>query len=123
MKIAVACKDDHVTHFGFCDAFAIYEFKGDYSTPVGKEIVPTEGKRGHSVLTEILNSHDVAMVLCDGMGPDSRNALLDFGIMPVAGYQGEADTGAIELMRGNIPITQSSCDSCGGNCSSGRCGE
>ena len=125
MKIAVACKEDGtVSAFGLCTAFALFDFKGgDYSAPVGSELVSTEGIKGHSALAGLLNERDVAMVLCESMGPDARHALLDLGIMPVSGYQGEAKQGAIDLLQGRVPLTPASCDSCSGNCSSGCCGE
>ncbi len=123
MKVAVACKDGNcVASFGSCEAFAIYDFKGDYSAPKSKTVLSTEGLQGHAARIELLDQNDVAMVLCDGMGPEARKGLLDIPIMPVSGYQGEADRGAVGLMNGEIPLTQSACDSCGGDCSSGHCG-
>ena len=124
MKIAVACtKEYKVAGFGHGDGFAVYEFKGDYFAPVGKEFLETNGESDPKKLTDLLNQKDVAMLLCDGLGMSGRNALLDVGILPAFGYRGDAEEGATGLMHGDVPIPQLSCDSCGGDCSSGHCGE
>ena len=123
MKIAVACNSEGIVgHFGFCEQFAVYEFLGDYTKIESKTMVPA-GERGHEKRAALLQGQDAMMVLCDGMGPDARSALLELGIMPVVGYRGDADVGAELLVQGKISITRQSCDSCGGNCGSdGSCG-
>ena len=123
MKIAVACKNGNkVSHFEFCNVFAIYDFSACAMRAENKSLVPAETSTSEA-LVALMRQLEVLMVLCDGMTPAAKNALLDQGIMPVTGYRGDADEGAAALVAGNIPITRSSCDNCGGNCSSGECHE
>ncbi len=122
MKIAVAYdKGEIFGHFGHCEMFAIYEY-GEYVTDCVKRLVPTEGRSGHQAMADLMREQGVDAVIVGNMGPEAKAALLSFGIVPVVGYSGDADTAADLLVTGQLPINpgEGGGCSCGGSC---HCGE
>ena len=96
IRVAVSYQDGEIfEHFGHTETFAIYEFD--------EENLEESTKRG------------VDAVICGSMGPEAHAALLGYGIIPVAGYCGDADTAAQLLVIGQLPTSD------GGGCSGG-CG-
>ena len=123
MKIAVAYKDEEIfEHFGHAETFAIYDY--DLNTMLStKKLVSCEGLHGHADMAELVKKEGVDAVIVGRMGDEARAMLLSYGIVPVAGYCGHADTAAELLVTGQLPIYEGdgACSGgCGGDC--GGCG-
>lgn len=125
MKIAVAYENGEIFgHFGHCETFAIYEY-GEYVTDRTKTLIETGERSGHQAMADLMKEQGVAAVLVGNMGPEAKALLLSYGIIPVAGYTGDADTAADLLVTGQLPISGEG-GSCGGGCggcSGGCCGD
>lgn len=120
MKIAVAYDNGEIYgHFGHCETFAIYEY-GEYVTDCTKTLLSTGDRNGHQAMADLMKEQGVAAVLVGNMGPEAKALLLSYGIVPVAGYTGDADTAADLLVTGQLPITPGGGCGCGGDC--GGCG-
>ena len=69
---------------------------------------------------------DVAAVMAGNMGGEAKAELLSLGIVPIAGYSGDADTAADLLVTGQLPVNgaEGGCG-CSGSCGgcSGSCGD
>ncbi len=125
MKIAVAYENGEIYgHFGHCPQFALYEY-GEYVSDCIKTLVDTSMLSGHQQMADKMKALDVEAVLCGNMGDEGRALLLSYGIVPVVGYSGDADTAADLLVTGRLPFygeEQGGC-SCSGSCGScGGCG-
>ena len=80
-------------------------------------------------------SEHVDAVICGQMGPEAHSLLLSYGIIPVPGYCGDADTAAELLVLGRLPIIPGGeaggcsggscggCSGCGGSCGDGGDGD
>ncbi|MBQ5405510.1 MAG: NifB/NifX family molybdenum-iron cluster-binding protein [Oscillospiraceae bacterium] len=125
MKIAVAYENGEIFgHFGHCAMFAIYEY-GEYVHECTKTLVETGGRQGHQAMADLMREQEVDAVIAGNMGGEAKALLLSYGIVPVAGYSGDADTAADLLVTGQLPITPGEgggCSSCAGNCSCGSDG-
>ena len=85
IRIAVSYKDGEIfEHFGHSEYFAIYEF----------------------------DEHDLSV--STKRGDEARSLLLSYGIIPVPGYCGDADTAAELLVTGQLPPVDGGC--CSGDC-------
>ncbi len=132
MKIAVAYKDGEIfEHFGHCEMFAIYEFDDVDPENCTKRLVPCADKHGHTDMANLMSDEGVDAVICGHMGAEARAMLLSMGIVPVAGYCGNADIAAELLIMGQLPAGDGGaccggCGGCGGGCHShdegGDCG-
>lgn len=123
MKVAVAFDNGEIYgHFGHCETFAVYEY-GEYVHECSKTLIETGDRRGHEAMAELMREQGVDAVICGNMGGEAKALLLSYGIVPVAGYSGDADTAADLLVTGQLPVTPGGggC-SCGGNCSCGSDG-
>ena len=123
MKVAVAFDNGEIYgHFGHCETFAVYEY-GEYVHECSKTLIETGDRRGHEAMAELMREQGVDAVICGNMGGEAKALLLSCGIVPVAGYSGDADTAADLLVTGQLPVTPGGggC-SCGGNCSCGSDG-
>lgn len=121
MKVAVAYDNGEIFgHFGHCETFAVYEY-GEYVSDCKKTLVPTEGRSGHQAMADLMKEKGVAAVIVGNMGPEAKAALLSYGIVPVVGYSGDADTAADLLVTGQLPVDPNA-GGCGGGCSGGCCG-
>ena len=121
MKIAVAYDNGEIFgHFGHCEMFATYEYHEVVSDCI-KRLVPTEGRSGHQAMADLMHELDVDAVIVGNMGPEARAALLSYGIVPVVGYSGDADTASDLLVTGQLPIYPGE-GGCGGGCGGGCCG-
>ena len=126
MKVAVAYNNGEIHgHFGHCDMFAIYEY-GEYVHECSKTLVETGERHGHQAMADLMREQEVDAVICGNMGGEAKALLLSYGIVPVVGYSGDADTAADLLVTGQLPISPSEggggC-SCGGDCHCGSdCG-
>ena len=127
MKFAVAYNNGEIHgHFGHCDMFAVYEY-GEYVSDCSKTLVETGNRSGHQAMAELMKEQGVDAVIVGNMGPEAKAALLSYGIIPVVGYSGDADTASDLLVTGQLPIAPGneygggcSCG-CGGDHSAGSC--
>ena len=104
MKIAVAYQDGEIYgHFGHCPMFAVYEY-GDYVSDCKKTLVDTSMLSGHQAMAAKMKELDVAAVMAGNMGGEAKAELLSLGIVPIAGYSGDADTAADLLVTGQLPV-------------------
>ena len=128
MKIAVAYNNGEIHgHFGHCGMFAVYEY-GEYVSDCRKTLVETGDRSGHQAMADLMKELDVAAVIVGNMGPEAKAALLAYGIVPVVGYSGDADTASDLLVTGQLPVSPGneyggcgcSCG-CGGDHGEGGC--
>ena len=120
MKIAVTYKDGEIyEHFGHCETFAIYDYAQADVNQVTKVLVDCTDRHGHQAMADLMREQGVDAVICGNMGAEARALLLSYGIIPVAGYCGDADTAADMLITGQLPIFDDA-GACGGGC--GGCG-
>lgn len=121
MKIAVTYKDGEIyEHFGHCETFAIYDYAEADLDQVTKVLVDCTDRHGHQAMADLMREQGVDAVICGNMGAEARALLLSYGIIPVAGYCGDADTAADMLITGQLPIFDDA-GACGGGCGGG-CG-
>ena len=127
MKIAVAYENGEIYgHFGHCPMFAVYEY-GEYVNECEKKLVDTSALSGHQAMADKMRELDVDAVICGNMGGEGKALLLSYGIVPIVGYSGEADTASDLLVTGRLPMNPSEATgegcSCGGSCGDGcSCG-
>lgn len=128
MKIAVTYKDGEIfEHFGHCETFAIYDYDEVDLDKVTKTLVDCSDRHGHQAMADLMREKGVDAVICGNMGGEARALLLSYGIVPVAGYCGDADTAADMLITGQLPIVDGAgacggggCGGCGGGCYGGE---
>ncbi len=122
MKIAVAYENGEIYgHFGHCPMFAVYEY-GEYVHECEKKLVDTSDLSGHQAMADKMRELDVDAVICGNMGGEGKALLLSYGIVPVVGYSGDADTASDLLVTGRLPVNPG--EATGGGCScSGSCGD
>ena len=121
MRIAVAYDDGLIgAHFGHADTFAVYDFEDMDVTRCTKRLVPTGERHGHQAMADLMRDEKVDAVISGNMGGEAKAALLSYGIVPVAGFEGPADLAADLLVLGKLPIAGADADfatgSCGGSC-------
>ena len=125
MKVAVAYENGEIYgHFGHCACFAIYEY-GEYVHECTKTLVETGDREGHQAMADLMREQGVDAVIVGQMGGEAKALLLSYGIVPVAGYSGDADTAADLLVTGQLPISPGeagNCSACGGSCGADGCG-
>lgn len=123
MKVAVSYKDGEIfEHFGYAETFAIYDYAGADVDNCVKTLVESGHLHGHKQMAEFMKSLGVDAVISGNMGGEAKAQLLSFGIVPIAGYCGDADTAADLLVTGQLPIIESG-GACSGSCSGcGGCG-
>ena len=116
IRIAVSYKDGEIfEHFGHSEFFAIYEFDEHDLGVSTKRLVDTSAMHGHKDMADLMKREKIDAVICGQMGDEARSMLLSYGIIPVPGYCGDADTAAELLVTGQLPTSD------GGACSGG-CG-
>lgn len=120
MIVAVAYEDGNIgQHFGHAEFFALYNYTGDDTSSVTKTLLDVRELHGHQQMADAMKENGVDAVMTQQMGAEARALLLSYGIVPVAGYQGDADTAADLLVTGQLPIVDGA-GACGGGC--GGCG-
>ncbi len=130
MKIAVSYKDGEIyEHFGHAECFAVYDFDlldMDKST---KKLIDVTDRHGHKAMADLMKAEGIDAVLSGSMGGEAKAMLLSYGIVPVVGYCGDADTAAELLVLGRLPIDPNAptcgggcggCSGCGGGCGDGE---
>jgi predicted Fe-Mo cluster-binding NifX family protein len=124
MKVAVSYQNGEIyEHFGHAECFAIYDFDMSDLNNTTKKLIDVSQLHGHEAMVERMKAEGVDAVLCGNMGGEGKALLLSYGIVPVVGYSGHADTAADMLVTGQLPITpggEGGGCSCGGDC--GGCG-
>lgn len=100
MKIAVTYENGQIfQHFGHTENFKIYDV-------LGKDIISSEvvssGGSGHGALAGMLKEHNVAVLICGGIGGGAQAALAEAGIMLYGGVSGNADDAVKALLEGTL---------------------
>ena len=125
IRIAVSYKDGEIfEHFGHSELFAIYEFDEHDLASSTKRLVDTSAMHGHKDMADLMKREKIDAVICGQMGDEARSLLLTYGIIPVPGYCGDADTAAELLVTGQLPVNPGEGCGCGGSCGgcAGDCG-
>ncbi len=125
MIIAVAYDNGQIgEHFGHAQMFALYDYDLSDLTKCTKRLVDASERHGHQAMAELMRDNGVAAVISGSMGTEAKHQLLAFGIVPVCGFCGDADTAADMLITGRLPIDGSEEGNCSGGCGgcSGGCG-
>ena len=100
MKIAVTYENGQIfQHFGHTENFKIYEILG--KDIISSEVVSTNGS-GHGALAGMLKEHNVAVLICGGIGGGAQAALAEAGIMLYGGVSGDADDAVKALLEGTL---------------------
>ncbi len=124
MRIAVAYQDGEIfDHFGHCPLFALYDY-GEYVSDCQKKLVDTSMLSGHQQMADKMKELEVDAVIVGNMGGEAKAMLLSYGIVPIVGYSGDADTASDLLVSGQLPVSpaEGGCG-CGGSCNcGGSCG-
>ena len=122
MIIAVAYDEGEIgAHFGHAETFALYNYRGADVNDCTKTLIDSSDLHGHQQMADLMKENGVDAVLCGNMGPEAKKLLLSYGIVPVAGYEGDADVAADLLLTGQLPIVEGGtcsggCGGCGGDC-------
>ena len=117
MKIAVTYDNGNIfQHFGRTEQFKVYEVEDNKI--VSSEVVGSDGI-GHGALAGLLAGHDIAVLICGGLGGGAMNALMNAGIEVCAGASGSADEAVEAYLKGELVNTGANCDhhhhGCGGH--------
>lgn len=104
MKIAVAYKDGEIfEHFGHAEMFALYDYPDMEVESCRKVLVECGDRHGHAAMAQLMKDNGVDAVIVGNIGAEGRAELLSMGIVPIAGYCGDADTAAD--MRDGSPLS------------------
>lgn len=123
MKIAVSYDGGEIgAHFGHAECFAIYNYENEDVNNCSKTLIDASALHGHQQMADLMKKNNVDAVICQKMGGEAKALLLSYGIIPVTGYQGDADTASDMLITGTLPITEGGDCSCSGGCGGGCCG-
>ena len=108
MKIAVTYDNGNIfQHFGRTEQFKVYEVEDNKI--VSSEVVGSDGI-GHGALAGLLAGHDIAVLICGGLGGGAMNALMNAGIEVCAGASGSADEAVEAYLKGELVNTGANCD-------------
>ena len=118
MIIAIAYDEGEIgEHFGHAECFALYNYSGADVSECTKTLVDCRDLHGHQQMADLMRDNGVDAVMSQSMGAEAKSLLLSYGIVPVVGYAGDADTAADLLITGQLPIVDGgTCSGCGGEC-------
>jgi len=133
MKVAVTYENGQIfQHFGHTESFKVYEVED--GKILSSEIMSSNGS-GHGALAGLLNSNDIDVLICGGIGGGAKIALAQAGIRLYGGVSGDADAAVEALLAGKLDFNPDvKCDhhgehhheeghSCGSHgCGSHSCG-
>ena len=89
MRIAVTYENGQIfQHFGHTEQFKVYDLEDNKI--VNTQVVDTNGQ-GHGALAGFLNSADIDVLICGGIGGGAQAALAAAGIKLFGGVSGDAD--------------------------------
>ena len=89
MRIAVTYENGQIfQHFGHTEQFKVYDLEDNKI--VNTQVVDTNGQ-GHGALAGFLNSTDIDVLICGGIGGGAQAALAAAGIKLFGGVSGDAD--------------------------------
>jgi predicted Fe-Mo cluster-binding NifX family protein len=73
-------------------------------------------------MADLMKELNVDAVIAGNMGGEGKAALLSYGIVPIVGYSGDADTASDLLVTGQLPTSPADggCGGCSGNCGCGH---
>lgn len=108
MKIAVTYDNGEVfQHFGHTEAFKVYDI--EEGKVASSEIISSNGS-GHGALAGLLESQDIDVLICGGIGGGAQAALAECGIELCAGASGDADEAVAAYLRGELVNTGANCN-------------
>lgn len=121
IKIAIPYVDGEIgEHFGHAGMFAVYEANTETEKVESKKLVDASELHGHQQMADLMKAEGVDVLICGNLGAEARALLLQYSILPFAGYCGDADTAADMLIEGRLPMMPEGAGACGGGC--GGCG-
>ena len=100
MKIAVTYENGQIfQHFGHTEFFKVYDVENGIVK--GSQVVDTHGE-GHGALAGVLNTLQVDVLICGGIGGGAQAALAAQGIKLYGGVSGSADAAVAALVAGKL---------------------
>ena len=100
MKIAVTYDNGNIfQHFGKTETFKVYEVEDN--KVVSSEVIGSNGT-GHGALAGFLNSTDIDVLICGGIGGGAQAALAAAGIKLFGGVSGDADEAVKAYLEGKL---------------------
>ncbi|MDY6304888.1 MAG: NifB/NifX family molybdenum-iron cluster-binding protein [Oribacterium sp.] len=110
MKIAVTYDrtDGSVfQHFGRTEYFKLYEVQD--GKILSEDVIDNHGI-GHEALAGVLESNQVEVVICGGLGNGMMQALNEQGISVYPGASGDADEAVEAFLHGELSTGKANCD-------------
>lgn len=100
MRIAVTYENGQIfQHFGHTEQFKVYDLEDNKI--VNTQVVDTNGQ-GHGALAGFLNSTDIDVLICGGIGGGAQAALAAAGIKLFGGVSGDADEAVKAYLEGKL---------------------
>ena len=97
MRVAVTYENGQIfQHFGHTEQFKVYNIEDNKI--VNTQVVDTNGQ-GHGALAGFLNSADIDVLICGGIGGGAQTALAAAGIQLFGGVSGDADEAVKSYMK------------------------
>ncbi len=111
MKVAVTYENGQIfQHFGHTQSFKVYEVED--GKILSSEIMSSNGS-GHGALAGLLNSNDIDVLICGGIGGGAKMALAQAGIRLYGGVSGDADEAVEAFAAGKLEFNPNA--QCGGH--------
>jgi predicted DNA-binding protein (UPF0251 family)/predicted Fe-Mo cluster-binding NifX family protein len=100
MKIAITTEGNQIfQHFGSCPLFTLIEIENNKI--INRRLIDASGS-GHSALAGFLQSNEVNLLICGGIGSGARNALAAVNIALISGSKGDIDTAVTAYLAGTL---------------------
>ena len=108
MKIAITTEEGQIfQHFGQCQLYTIYTIEDG---KILNKVMLDSSQSGHSAMTGLLNSTDVNVVICGGIGGGAKKMLESAGITLISGIEGSIETAINAYLSGQLTDAGSSCN-------------
>ena len=98
-------------HFGHAEYVKLYDISPD--EVVSTVIIPTAGS-GHEAMAQLMHQCRADTLICGGIGGPARAALLEEGIVTIAGIVGKADEAVIAFLEHRLN-GEMNAPTCGGH--------